>query len=115
MRVSVHTEICLVDQLSDLHRIELGAIRKMERLGAIVTSTEPTNGISFGSQISIQPPAATHGATRVSGVLGTTTQLAAILQVALPVERIGELLQHKETRQSLDPLDGAFENLQYMS
>jgi hypothetical protein len=97
MRTSVQrprTEICLVDQLSDLCSIELWAIRKMEGLRAIITPIETTKGISFGSQIIFQLPAAAHGAARVTGVLGTTTQLAAILQVALSVKRIGEFLQY---------------------
>ena len=66
----------------------------MERLRAVITPIEATEGFGFGSQVTVQLPAATLGATRVAGVLGTPTQLAAILQVALPVERVGKLLQY---------------------
>ena len=88
------TEICLVDQSSDLHSVELGSVRKMERLCAIITSIETTKSISFGSQVTFQLLTKTHGAAKVAGVLGAPTQLAAILQVALPVKWVVELLQH---------------------
>lgn len=115
MGVQLRTEICLVDQFSDLQRVEFGSIRKMERLCTIITSIKATKSFGFGSQVASQLPAATHGATGVAGILGTPTQLATILQVALPIEWVGELLQHQKTSKTLDPLNGAFKNLQNMS